>query len=159
MSRLLFSTGLFLLAGSALAQTAPVSAARPPRTVATAAPVTGRVLDAATQETLPGAIVFFPDLKQATTTDADGNFRFASLPRGRFLMQVRFVGYTTRVQTVDTGTGQPLAVSLTPAATEIGQVVVTGVSASTEMRRSPVPTSVVDQTRLRQTAATNSTLR
>ncbi|GGG45598.1 TonB-dependent receptor [Hymenobacter glacieicola] len=121
-----------------------------------APPLTGRVTDAATGEVLPGANVIFPDLRQATATSPDGTFRFANLPRGRFLMQVRFVGYTAVVRTVDTSTGQPLEVALTPAETEIGQVVVTGVSASTEMRRSPVPTSVVDQTRLRQTASTNA---
>ncbi|RZK97974.1 MAG: TonB-dependent receptor, partial [Hymenobacter sp.] len=53
------------------------------------------------------------------------------------------------------GTGQPLDLKLTPAATEIGQVVVTGVSQATELRRSPVPTTVVDRTRLNQTSATN----
>ncbi|GAB3240143.1 TonB-dependent receptor [Hymenobacter seoulensis] len=159
MSRLPLTAGLLLLSGSILAQnTTPAPASNPPaRTTRTAAPpVTGRVTDAATGEVLPGATVVFPDLKQATATAADGTFRFANLPRGRFLMQVRFVGYTTVVRTVDTSTGQPLAVALTPAETEIGQVIVTGVSASTEMRRSPVPTNVVDQTRLRQTSATNA---
>jgi hypothetical protein len=34
------------------------------------------------------------------------------------------------------------------AATEIGQVVVTGVTASNEMRRSPIPTIVVNRTQL-----------
>ena len=161
MSRPLLTAGLLLLAGPALAQTTPeqpvpkpAAPGRPTRTAAT--PVTGRITDAATGEALPGATVVFPDLKQATATDAEGNFRFANLPRGRFLMQVRFVGYTTVVRTVDTGAGTGLDAALTPAETEIGQVVVTGVSASTEMRRSPVPTSVVDQTRLRQTAATNA---
>ncbi|MBO0358272.1 TonB-dependent receptor [Hymenobacter sp. BT186] len=152
---LLFSAGLLLEAGSVLAQTA-APAPRPVRATSAAVPTTGRVTDAGSGEALPGATIYFPDLKQATATAADGSFQFAALPRGRFLMQVRFVGYTTVVRTVDTGTGQPLAVALAPAATEIGQVVVTGVSASTEMRRSPVPTSVVDQTRLRQTAATNA---
>ncbi len=70
-------------------------------------------------------------------------------------MQVRSLGYTTVVRTVDTGTGQPLDIALVPAATEIGQVVVTGVSASTEMRRSPIPTTVVNRTQLNQMAATN----
>jgi len=71
-------------------------------------------------------------------------------------MQVRFVGYSTFVKTVDTSTGQPLEIALTPAPTEIGQVVVTGVSASTEMRRSPVPTTVVTNRELEQRAATNA---
>ncbi|WBO84408.1 TonB-dependent receptor [Hymenobacter yonginensis] len=153
MLRSFLTAGCLLGAGSVLAQTPP---ARPARTVAPATPVTGRITDAATGEALPGATLYFSDLKQATSTDAAGNFRFANLPKGRFLVQVRFVGYTPVVRTVDTGSGQPLDVALTPAETEIGQVIVTGVSASTEMRRSAIPTSVVDQTRLRQTSATNA---
>ncbi|MCR5887825.1 TonB-dependent receptor [Hymenobacter sp. J193] len=151
------AASLLLLAGNSViqAQNAP-RPSLPARATRTVVPVTGRVTDAATGEPLPGATVIFPDVKQATATGADGTFRFASLPQGRFLMQVRFVGYTPVVRTVDTSAGTALDVALTPAETEIGQVIVTGVSASTEMRRSPVPTSVVDQTRLRQTAATNA---
>ncbi|TYZ12557.1 TonB-dependent receptor [Hymenobacter lutimineralis] len=154
MFRFLPTAGVWLLSFSALAQAPAPPPARPARVAAP--PVTGRITDAATGEALPGATIVFPDLRQATAAGPDGTFRFSSLPRGRFLMQVRFIGYTPVVRTVDTGAGLALDVALTAADTEIGQVIVTGVSASTEMRRSPIPTSVVDQTRLRQTAATNA---
>jgi len=136
-----------------LAQQTPPPAA--PRGRAGAPPFTGHVVDAATGEGLPGANVIFEDLKQGTATGADGSFSFTSLPRGRFTVQIRSLGYNTVTQTVDTGTGQPLEAKLTPASTEIGQVVVTGVSQATELRRSPIPTVVVDRTRLNQTAASN----
>ncbi|WP_305029985.1 TonB-dependent receptor [Hymenobacter convexus] len=131
----------------------PAPAATRGRTVAP--PLTGRVLDAATGEVLPGSTVLFDDLKQGAATGPDGSFSFANLPRGRFTMQVRSLGYNTVTQTVDTGASQPLEIKLTAAATEIGQVVVTGVSQATQLRRSPVPTSVVDRTRLNQTSASN----
>jgi len=149
-----FVTTLLLsaLALPAAAQTAPT----PPSARARTAPAfTGRLTDATTNEPLPGANVIFPDLKQGTATDADGRFSFSNLPRGRFTVQITSLGYNTVSQTIDTGNGQPLNVGLTPAATEIGQVVVTGVSQATQLRRSPVPTSVVDRTRLNQTASTN----
>ena len=122
---------------------------------AAAPPLTGRVTDAATGEGLPGSTVLFDDLKQGAATGADGSFSFGNLPRGRFTVQVRSLGYNTVTQTVDTGNGQPLDFKLMVAATEIGQVVVTGVSQATQLRRSPVPTSVVDRTRLNQTSASN----
>ncbi|MCB2378725.1 TonB-dependent receptor [Hymenobacter sp. BT635] len=161
MSRSFWATGLFFVAfsGSLLAQTTEPTPTLAPALRTARLPansVTGRILDGATQEPLPGATIVFPDLRQATTAGPDGTFRFANLPRGRFLMQVRFVGYNTVAKIVDTGTGQPVDVALTTATTEIGQVVVTGVSASTEMRRSPVPTTVVDRTQLNQAAATNA---
>ena len=122
---------------------------------AVAPSLTGRITDAATGEGLPGSTVLFSDLKLGAATESDGSFRFTNLPRGRFTVQVRSLGYNTVTQTVDTGSGQPLAVKLTVAATEIGQVVVTGVSQATQLRRSPVPTAVVDRTRLNQTSASN----
>ncbi|SMB85548.1 TonB-dependent receptor [Hymenobacter roseosalivarius DSM 11622] len=151
MKHIVLMAGLLAASGGILAQNpaSPV-AGRP-----VAAPVTGHVVDQATGEAVPAATVLFPDLRQVTATGADGTFRFTNLPRGRFLMQVRSLGYTTVARTVDTGSGQPLEVALSPAATEIGQVVVTGVSASTEMRRSPIPTTVVDRAQLNQTASTN----
>jgi iron complex outermembrane receptor protein len=158
MQRNLFVLTFLLAAASpsfhARAQDLPPVKA--PRVRAAAAPpLTGRVLDAATGEPIPGANVLFNDLKQGAATGPDGSFSFAQLPRGRFLMQVRSLGYNTVTQTVDTGSGQPLEVKLVVAATEIGQVVVTGVSQATELRRSPVPTTVVDHIRLSQTSATN----
>ncbi len=134
------------------AQSAPPAA---PRARTTAPPLTGRVTDAATGEALPGSTVLFDDLKQGTATGPDGSFSFGNLPRGRFTVQVRSLGYNTMTQTVDTGNGQPLDIKLTVAATEIGQVVVTGVSQATQLRRSPIPTSVIDHTRLNQTSASN----
>ncbi|MBF9235961.1 TonB-dependent receptor [Hymenobacter sp. BT683] len=152
---------LFVVCGAvstAAAQDVPAAgeAARPlSRARTVAPPFAGRVVDAATGEGLPGANVVFVDLKRGTATGADGSFSFAKLPRGRFTVQIRFLGYNTVTQTVDTGNGQPLEAKLTASATEIGQVVVTGVSQATEMRRSPVPTSVVDHTRLNQTLGSN----
>ena len=146
--------GVFLAGAVALPTAAqPTTTATRSRTVAP--PFTGRITDARTGEALPGANIVFTDLKQGTATDADGRFSFGNLPRGRFLMQVTSVGYNTISQTVDTSSDQPLELKLTPAVTEIGQVVVTGVSQATELRRSPVPTTVVDRTRLNQTSATN----
>ena len=150
----LLLSGLGSAGFPALAQTTP-PAAPAGRTRPTAPPFVGRVTDAATGEGLPGATVLFADLKLGAATDPDGRFSFANLPRGRFTVQVRSLGYNTATRTVDTGSGQPLEVPLAVAATEIGQVVVTGVSQATEMRRSPVPTAVVDRTRLNQTSATN----
>ena len=149
--RLPLAAGLTLLYSSIFAQPLPA----PPRVRAAVPPLTGRVTDATTGEGLPGSTVLFNDLKQGAVTGADGRFRFGSLPRGRFTAQVRSLGYNTVTQTVDTGSGQPLDIKLSVAAIEIGQVVVTGVSQATQLRRSPVPTAVVDRTRLNQTAASN----
>ncbi|MBW3130136.1 TonB-dependent receptor [Hymenobacter profundi] len=152
MTRYLIFVGL--LAQSAFAQTTTPAASVARATASP--PITGRVIDADTHEALPGVTVLFQDLRQATATGYDGRFSFSNLPRGRFLVQVRSLGYTTLVRTVDTGSGQPLELALTPATTEIGQVVITGVSAATEMRRSPIPTTIISNKELSQRASTNA---
>ena len=146
-----FSLTLFMLSAGADAQTVPTVTT----TRTAGAAFTGRITDQATNEGLPGATLYFPDLKQGAATGTDGGFSFSNLPRGRFTLQIRSLGYNTVTQTVNTSAAEPLNVKLTVAATEIGQVVVTGVSQATELRRSPIPTVVVDRTRLNQTSATN----
>lgn len=150
--------GLLLAAHAAGAQRATPTPLSPQITPSQPAAVVvrGRVLDQATGQPVPGATVLFPDLRQGAATDSTGRFAFTRLPRGRFLVQVRSLGYATLVRPVDTDAAQELTVQLVPAATEIGQVVVTGTSAATEMRRSPVPTTSLDRTQLNQSAATNA---
>lgn len=146
------SLSLLFLSVAADAQTASpaVTTAR-----SAGAAFTGRITDQATGEGLPGTTLYFPDLKQGAATGTDGSFSFSNLPRGRFTLQIRSLGYKTVTQVVNTTAGAALDVQLSAAATEIGQVVVTGVSQATELRRSPIPTVVVDRTQLNQTSATN----
>ena len=115
----------------------------------------GLVTDQTSQEPLVGATVYLPDLRQGASTNARGEFQLHNLPRGRFLVQVRLVGYSPFIQTVAISGTTALQVPLMPSTTELGTILVTGVSASTEMRRNPVPTAVVTHEKLQQRAAAN----
>ncbi|MBC7448478.1 MAG: TonB-dependent receptor [Hymenobacteraceae bacterium] len=158
MIRFLVVGGLLLAAPlAAHAQSGAPTTLPTPAASARTAPFRGQVLDARTQEPIPGASIVFPDLRQGAATDSVGRFAFGRLPRGRFLVQVRALGYAPLVLTVATDGAEPLpAFQLTPAETEIGQVVVTGVSAATEARRSPVPVVSLDRAQLDQRASTNA---
>jgi iron complex outermembrane receptor protein len=115
----------------------------------------GRVTDQTSREPLVGATVYLPDLRQGASTNALGEYQVNNLPKGRFLVQIRLVGYSPLIQTVTIGGATTLEAPLTPSTTELGTVLVTGVSASTEMRRNPVPTAVVTNERMQQRAAAN----
>ncbi|MGV3639692.1 MAG: TonB-dependent receptor [Adhaeribacter sp.] len=115
----------------------------------------GRVTDQATQEPLVGAMVYLPDLRQGASTNALGEYQIQNLPKGRFLVQVRLVGYSPLIRTVAISGASTLDAPLTASTTELGTILVTGVSASTEMRRNPVPTAVVTHEKLQQRAAAN----
>ncbi|MDQ4140225.1 MAG: carboxypeptidase-like regulatory domain-containing protein, partial [Bacteroidota bacterium] len=117
--------------------------------------LTGKVVDQATQEPLVGATVYLPDLRKGAATNETGNFQIRNLPRGRFLVQISYVGYVSAARTVTINGETTLDFPLAASATEINTVVITGVSASTEMRRNPVPTSVIEGAQLRQRLASN----
>ena len=86
---------------SDFAPDSPVSpSARP---LAVAQGLTGRVVDAVTQEALPGAnvAVLGPDeaVLGGAATEPDGSFRLAALAPGTYRVQASFVGYDPQVRT------------------------------------------------------------
>ncbi|RDC65988.1 TonB-dependent receptor [Adhaeribacter pallidiroseus] len=115
----------------------------------------GKVVDQATQEPLIGATVYLPDLRRGAATNAAGSFQIRNLPRGRFLVQISYVGYVTTARPVSIDGESKIDFPLSSSATEINTVIITGVSASTEMRRNPVPTSVINNKQLNQRSASN----
>src|SRR5210317_1584709 len=57
----------------------------------------GQVVDKSTGAPIVGAAVILGQDSiqlQVTTSDFDGNFRFAELPFGRYYIDVQFIGYT-----------------------------------------------------------------
>ncbi|HWB62591.1 MAG TPA: TonB-dependent receptor plug domain-containing protein, partial [Chitinophagales bacterium] len=115
----------------------------------------GKVFDKDTKDPLYGAVVYIPDLKIGAMVDTAGNFSFDNVPNGKFLLQIKLVGYTTRVVTASTSDTKPLVVYLSQEAGELQEVVVTGVSKGTEIRRSPVPIVAIDKEYLQSNLSNN----
>src|SRR4051812_9168798 len=99
--------------------------------------LTGFVKSKTTAEALPGAVVYFPDLKNGTSTKTDGSFEINNLPNIKTLVQVKLVGYKTFIGTVDLSKIYSLNVDMEESAVEANEVVVTGVSKATEIKRNP----------------------
>ncbi len=118
--------------------------------------IQGTVYDKDTKETLPGVAVYIPDLKVGTITDSTGSFTFNKISAGKFLIQIKFIGYATKILTVSTTDHEALKIYLAQAAGELQEVVVTGVSKGTEIRRSPVPIIAIDKDYLVTNLATNA---
>jgi TonB-dependent receptor len=57
----------------------------------------GKVVDAKTGETLPGAIVQIEALKKAAVTDFDGNFSISGLPMDSLKLSISYISYSTKV--------------------------------------------------------------
>lgn len=117
--------------------------------------LSGNVTEKESGETLIGAHVFIPDLHIGAITDEHGFFKFDDLPRGTFLIEVQYLGYSNRVIRVHINGDVHVEVELIHAAIEMAEVVVTGPSASTERQMNPIPTLVVDQISSNKVVTTN----
>lgn len=100
----------------------------------------GTIADAKTNQPLRGASVIIPDIKLATATDSVGNYNFNNLPSGNFLLEIRFEGYKSITKTISLKAGANTEnFKLEESATEINEVVVTGTSKATQIKRNPIP--------------------
>ncbi|HTE01794.1 MAG TPA: TonB-dependent receptor [Mucilaginibacter sp.] len=118
--------------------------------------LTGTVTDKADGKPIPGATVSVPDLRLSVATDADGKFTLNRLPKGIYLVQIGFVGYANFNQRVDFSKTSVLDVKLQTSSIEMSEVVVTGVSKATEIKRNPVPMVAVGKTYIDQHSASSN---
>ena len=117
--------------------------------------LSGKITDKKTGDALPGVNIYFPDLKTGTTTDTDGNFTIDHLPQTRVTIQLSYISYRTVLATVDLSAVTAMNFEMEYAATELNEVVVTGLSKSTEQKRNPTPMSIVPKMTLLQNSSTN----
>ena len=117
--------------------------------------ITGTITDQETGESIAGATVYIPELKTGTNSDTTGFYRIDNLPRIKVFLQVAYLGYKTMVKKVDLSTTNSMNFALTQAIADINEVVVTGISKSTEIKRNPVPMATMDSKELQQNLYTN----
>ncbi len=134
--------------------------AEPLRILKTPLPVnlSGTITDKADGKPIAGATISIPDLKIGTVTDADGKFTLHVLSKGVYLVQVSYIGYATFNQRVDFAQTTSLDLQLQVSTIEAGEVVVTGVSKATEIRRDPVPIAAVGKTYIDQHSASGNVI-
>lgn len=117
--------------------------------------LSGVVKDAVTQAPLAGATVSVPDLKLSAITDANGIYRFNSLSNGRLTIQVSYIGYKSKVETVVVAGASTHDFLLSQSVVENENVTVTGVSSATRLKRTPVQVSIISKKDIQQSVGTN----
>ena len=109
----------------------------------------GKVTDANTNEPLPGAVISIPELRISINTDQNGEYTFSRIPsRGRFLVEVRYIGYRTITQFIDLAATTSFNFSLEPSIIEVHEVVVTGTVSSANNRTNSTSVSTVGKNEL-----------
>ena len=117
--------------------------------------LSGKITDQKTGAALAGTSIYIPDLKLGVRANEDGSYSIPSLPAGKYLVEVSFVGFETIFETIDlTGTIQK-NFTLKESALEQEGVTVTGVSSATRIKQSPQPVSVMKRADLVGTSSTN----
>ncbi len=120
--------------------------------------LSGTVTDKADGKPIYGAAVSIPDLKTGTATDAKGQYILNRVPKGIYVVQISYLGYATVTQRVDFSKTSVLNVQLQVSAIESGEVVVTGVSRATEIKRSPIPLVAVGKEYLDRRSASDNVI-
>lgn len=101
------------------------------------------MIDAAAGVSLPGATIALLGTEFGGHTDEDGRFELQGLPPGRYDLLVSFVGYRSqRLRKVLVGAREELEISLTPAAIELPDLVISAIRRPQTFAEAPVSISV-----------------
>lgn len=120
------------------------------------AEIKGKITDAQTKEPLSGATIYISDLKATTVSNANGEFLIKNIPsKGKFLVEVRYVGYKTTSQLVDLTNPENLNFALEPSVIESAEVVITGTPFSSNNKTNSLAVVSVNREKLVQAAGTN----
>lgn len=117
--------------------------------------LTGKITDRLTNEPLLNAAVYIPELKQGAVSGFDGNFRIDHLPAGKFLVEIKYLGFSTQTKIINISGNTTIDFSLMPSVTEMKEVVITGVGRISEIGQSPVQIKPINKEYLNQSGATN----
>ncbi len=117
--------------------------------------LTGIITDKETGESIPGATIYIPDLKTGAVTDTGGTYKINNLPQTKLLLQISFLGYKTIIEKVDLTSISMKNFAMEPSITEMQDVVVTGSSEATEIKRTPIPITALSRKELQQNLNTN----
>lgn len=115
----------------------------------------GKITDQKDGEALIGVSLYFPDLKIGGITDSEGYYQVNNLPKTKLLIEITYRGYQHIVQQIDLANTSVQNFEMKDAITELGQVVITGLSKAAQRNRTPAPISVITPIQLKQSAANN----
>ena len=115
----------------------------------------GRIIDLSNNKTISGANIYMPDLKTGSTSDINGNFIIKNLPKGKFLIEIKYLGYASRIEKIEINGNVKQDFYIEETSAELDEVVITGLSGSVEKSSNPVPTHTVGNTELFKMQSTN----
>ncbi|MEP7230630.1 MAG: TonB-dependent receptor [Ginsengibacter sp.] len=115
----------------------------------------GNITAVASNAPLAGATVYIADLKKGAVANSAGYFQINNIPHGSYLVEIRFVGYNSILKNISFEKNIEENYSLGISVTEETEIVVTGSSKATSIRRNPIPIISISKQYLQQNLSTN----
>lgn len=117
--------------------------------------LSGNIKDEKTKENLIGVSVYISDLKVGTQTDANGNFSFNQLKPGNYLLELNLGTYKNSIHKISLAKDTLILFELSEMVSELNEVIITGVTRSTELKLNPIIVKTIDRNTQNQNSATN----
>ena len=117
--------------------------------------LSGKVVDKTTNNPLPGATIYLPDLRVGAAADAQGNYTIKNLPKGKFLVDVHYIGYAAYTESVTIAGATTKDFVLAETLIEKNEIVITGANLATSVKKTPTPISVIRRDYLDDNISTN----
>lgn len=120
---------------------------------------TGKITGIITDQSgvvLPGASVLIEGTKNGTMTDFDGNFTIDGIENGNYTLVISYVGYGRKKISVTVPQNSPVSISLQEDATQLDDVIVTGVFDARSRMDASVAITTIGAKQLARVAPTSS---
>ena len=153
MKKISFFLALLLMAAGTLNAQVPMTDSKNNRIIKVN--LTGKITDAKTGGALPKASIYFHDLRIGSTSDENGIYKIQNIPRGKYLVEISYLGYSSVVEKIELNGDVQKDFALTSSYIENQAVTVMGVSNATSIKRTPIPVNIVKREDLFRNASTN----
>lgn len=127
------------------------------------ATLTGTVVNAQNESTLTGANVALrepgtPEVVRGAATGTDGTFRFAKIPPGEYVLEVRFVGYQAQQRTLalEAGESRNVTVALPVSTSSLETIVVSASRRQEKVLDAPASISVLQPEEIQRQVSTST---
>jgi iron complex outermembrane receptor protein len=104
---------------------------------------------------LAGASIYISDLRKGDVSDANGNYLINNIASGTYVVEIKFIGYKTIVKNIYFDQNKIDNESMQIAVTEESEIVITGSSKATSIKRNPIPIVSINKQFLQQNLSTN----
>ncbi len=115
----------------------------------------GNITAVASNTPLAGATIYIADLKKGSVANSAGHFQINNIPHGSYLVEIRFIGYRSILKNISFEKDIEENYALDISVTEENEIVVTGSSKATSIRRNPIPIISISKQYLQQNLSTN----